>query len=110
MNDILAVEEVAEYLKCHKDSVYKKAKELGGRKVGRRIIFHRSSLDHYLIYGYAPGCSLMASHKEDTLCTKSGNEKIVPIGKLTSKLKASPEYEEALALPSKQKRKSWRDR
>jgi len=106
MSDVLTVDQAAEYLMCHKDSIYKRAKELGGRKVGRRIVFHRTALEHYLIYGYAPGCSLAASDKEDKVCTKLDSEKIVPIGKLTSKSKVSPEYEEALALPSKRKRKS----
>lgn len=49
-NDVLTIEEVAEYLRIPKSSVYKLAQEgrIPCQKVGRHWRFHRQAIDHWL--------------------------------------------------------------
>ena len=49
-DDILSIEELAEYLKISQSTLYKLAQEgtLPGQKVGRRWRFHKAAIDDWL--------------------------------------------------------------
>ena len=49
-DDIMTMDELAEYLKISKSTLYKLAQEnkLPGQKIGKRWRFHRDSVDEWL--------------------------------------------------------------
>ena len=56
-DDIMTMDELAEYLKISKSTLYKLAVEnkLPGTKIGKRWRFHKDAIDAWVKHGLEPG-------------------------------------------------------
>jgi len=55
-NEIMTMDELAEYLKISKSTLYKLAVEnkLPGQKIGKRWRFHKDAVDAWVKHGFEP--------------------------------------------------------
>jgi len=55
-DDIMTMDELAEYLKISKSTLYKLAQEnkLPGQKIGKRWRFHKDAVDAWVKHGLGP--------------------------------------------------------